>query len=244
VFRLEPAGAERSRALCAAAGRIDLKGMRLGVPVEFFGEGLDAGVARVCERTLERARALGAELEEVSLPHATRHAIAAYYIVAMAEASSNLSRFDGVRYGYRAADADSLDDLYTRSRTEGFGAEVQRRILLGTYVLSAGYYDAYYRKAAQVRGLIRQDYLDALARCDALIAPVSPVTAWKLGSIIDDPLKMYLMDIYTVSLNLAGLPGLAFPAGEADGLPVGMQLFGRPFDERTLLAAGGALMQR
>ncbi len=235
---------ESADALCAAAGRTDLKGMRLGVPVEFFGEGLDAGVARVCERTLERARALGAELEEVSLPHATRHAIAAYYIVAMAEASSNLSRFDGVRYGYRAADADSLDDLYTRSRTEGFGAEVQRRILLGTYVLSAGYYDAYYRKAAQVRGLIRQDYLDALARCDALIAPVSPVTAWKLGSIIDDPLKMYLMDIYTVSLNLAGLPGLAFPAGEVDGLPVGMQLFGRPFDERTLLAAGGALMQR
>lgn len=148
---------------------------------------------------------------DVSLPHATRHAIAAYYIVAMAEASSNLSRFDGVRYGYRAAEPKNLDDLYCRSRSEGFGQEVQRRILLGTYVLSAGYYDAYYKKAAQVRRLIRQDYLNALGSCDALFGPVSPVTAWKLGSIIDDPLKMYLMDIYTVSLNLAGSPASRFP---------------------------------
>lgn len=221
--------------------RSDLKGVRLGVPREFMAEGLDGPVAAACRDALDRARDLGAELVDVSLPHATRHAIAAYYIVAMAEASSNLSRFDGVRYGYRAADAASLDDLYCRSRSEGFGQEVQRRILLGTYVLSAGYYDAYYKKAAQVRRLIREDYLAALGSCDALFGPVSPVTAWKLGSIIDDPLKMYLMDIYTVSLNLAGLPGLSFPVGEAEGLPVGMQLIGRDFDESTLLDIGNVL---
>ena len=221
--------------------RADLKGVRLGVPREFMAEGLDGPVAKACQDALDRARDLGAELVDVSLPHATRHAIAAYYIVAMAEASSNLSRFDGVRYGYRAADPKNLDDLYCRSRSEGFGQEVQRRILLGTYVLSAGYYDAYYKKAAQVRRLIRQDYLNALGSCDALFGPVSPVTAWKLGSIIDDPLKMYLMDIYTVSLNLAGLPGLSFPVGEADGLPVGMQLIGRDFDEAGILGIGNVL---
>ena len=164
--------------------RTDLKGVRLGVPREFMAEGLDGPVAKACQDALARARDLGAELVDVSLPHATRHAIAAYYIVAMAEASSNLSRFDGVRYGYRAAEPKNLDDLYCRSRSEGFGQEVQRRILLGTYVLSAGYYDAYYKKAAQVRRLIRQDYLNALGSCDALFGPVSPVTAWKLGSII------------------------------------------------------------
>lgn len=221
--------------------RTDLKGVRLGVPREFMAEGLDGPVAKACQDALARARDLGAELVDVSLPHATRHAIAAYYIVAMAEASSNLSRFDGVRYGYRAAEPKNLDDLYCRSRSEGFGQEVQRRILLGTYVLSAGYYDAYYKKAAQVRRLIRQDYLNALGSCDALFGPVSPVTAWKLGSIIDDPLKMYLMDIYTVSLNLAGLPGLSFPVGEADGLPVGMQLIGKDFDEAGILGIGNVL---
>ncbi len=234
-------GGESPAELAALAGREDLKGIRLGVPAEFWGDGLDAGVGEVCRRMLDHARTLGAELVDVSLPHATRHAIAAYYIVAMAEASSNLSRYDGARYGYRAEGVRSLDELYTRSRTEGFGAEVQRRILLGTYVLSAGYYDAYYRRAAQVRRLIRQDYLHALEQCDAIIAPVSPVPAWKLGAIIDDPLQMYLMDIYTVSLNLAGLPGLAFPAGETDGLPVGIQLLGRAFDEGTLLGLGAAL---
>lgn len=224
-----------------ALSRSDLKGVRLGVPREFMSEGLDGPVAAACRDALDRARDLGAELVDVSLPHATRHAIAAYYIVAMAEASSNLSRFDGVRYGYRAANAANLDDLYCRSRSEGFGQEVQRRILLGTYVLSAGYYDAYYRKAAQVRRLIREDYLAALGSCDALFGPVSPVTAWEIGSIIDDPLKMYLMDIYTVSLNLAGLPGLSFPVGEADGLPVGMQLIGKDFDEAALLDIGNVL---
>lgn len=221
--------------------RMNLQGIRLGVPQEFMSEGLDASVAAVCRATLDRAQAAGATLVPVSLPHATRHAIAAYYIVAMAEASSNLSRFDGIRYGHRTTAAEDIDALYTCSRTEGFGSEVQRRILLGTYVLSAGYYDAYYRKAAQVRRLIRQDYLTALNQCNALLTPVSPVTAWKLGSIIDDPLKMYLMDIYTVSLNLAGLPGLAIPVGLADGMPVGMQLIGRDFDESTLLSLGNVL---
>lgn len=251
--------------LVRASQEGSLKGRTLGIPQEFFGEGLDAGVAKVCQETMDRARSLGAKLVNVSLPHSTRHAIATYYILAMAEASSNLSRFDGVRYGYRTKNIHNLDELYTLSRSQGFGHEVQRRILLGTYVLSAGYYDAYYRKAAQVRRLIRQDYLDALAQCDAILAPVSPVPAWKLGTIVDDPLQMYLMDIYTVSLNLAGLPGLAFPAGEcaatdavatpatglatpADGLsgrtlPVGMQLLGRAFDERTLLAICGALVR-
>lgn len=221
--------------------RMNLQGIRLGVPQEFMSEGLDASVAAVCRATLDRAQAAGATLVPVSLPHATRHAIAAYYIVAMAEASSNLSRFDGIRYGHRTTAAEDIDALYTCSRTESFGTEVQRRILLGTYVLSAGYYDAYYRKAAQVRRLIRQDYLTALNQCNALLTPVSPVTAWKLGSIIDDPLKMYLMDIYTVSLNLAGLPGLAIPVGLADGMPVGMQLIGRDFDESTLLSLGNVL---
>ena len=224
--------------------RTDLRGVRLGVPQECMGEGLDESVARVCRDALAHAQDLGAELVDVSLPHATRHAIAAYYIIAMAEASSNLSRFDGVRYGYRTPNPTDLETLYTHSRTEGFGTEVQRRILLGTYVLSAGYYDAYYRKAAQVRRLIRQDYINALGTCDALFSPVSPVTAWKLGSIIDDPLKMYLMDIYTVSLNLAGLPGLSFPVGMAGGLPVGMQLIGRDFAEQELIALGAPLQDR
>lgn len=236
---------ESCEELVDAARNGTLKGKRLGIPREFLeNDGLDVGVAKVCQQTMDRAKSEGAELIDISLPHATRHAIATYYIVAMAEASSNLSRFDGIRYGYRAKEVHDLNDVYTLSRTEGFGNEVKRRILLGTYVLSAGYYDAYYRKAAQVRRLIRQDYLNALEQCDAILAPVSPVTAWKLGSIIDDPLKMYLMDIYTVSLNLAGLPGLAFHAGTANALPVGMQLLGRAFDEKTLLALAGAFNRK
>ncbi|MBO4312597.1 MAG: Asp-tRNA(Asn)/Glu-tRNA(Gln) amidotransferase subunit GatA [Desulfovibrionaceae bacterium] len=220
----------------------DLKGFKIGVPAEFLHmEGMDPAVLSACERTLEMARGLGAELVEVSLPHSTRHAIAAYYIIAMAEASSNLARYDGVRYGHRSPKASTLEELYTLSRTEGVGPEVQRRILLGAYVLSAGYYDAYYRKAAEVRRLIRQDFHSALERCDIMLAPVSPVPAWKLGSIIDDPLKMYLMDIFTVSLNLAGLPGLSFPVGKAGNLPVGMQVIGREFDERTVFRAAHAL---
>lgn len=221
-----------------------LKGARLGIPREFFGQGLDGEVRQACRAAMDAAQAQGAALVEVSLPH-TEAAIATYYIIAMAEASSNLARYDGVRYGRRAAPVDSLEDLYVRSRTEGFGQEVRRRIMLGAYVLSSGYYDAYYRKAAQVRRLIRDEYLAALDQCDALWAPVSPVTAWAAGSHADDPLQMYLMDAYTLSLNLAGLPGLSQPVGlgAASGLPVGMQLIGRAFDEARLLALGHALEQ-
>lgn len=220
--------------------RRDLHGIRLGLPREFFGhEALDLGVKAACEEAMNCARSLGAELVEVSLPH-TEYAVAAYYIMAAAEAGSNLARYDGVRYGHRADNPASLEDLYVRSRTEGFGEEVQRRILLGAYVLSSGYYDAYYRKAAQVRRLIRQDYDDALKLCDAMLAPVSPVTAWKLGEV-HDPLQMYLMDIFTLSLNLAGLPGLSLPVGFSNGLPVGMQLMGRPLDEASLLNIGWTL---
>jgi len=174
------------------------------------------------------------------------YSIAAYYILATAEAGSNLARYDGVRYGHRATDLKNLNDLYTRSRTEGFGEEVQRRILLGAFVLSAGYYDAYYRKAAQIRRLIRQDFDEALRQCDAIIAPVSPIPAWSVGSV-SDPLQMYLMDIFTLSLNLAGLPGLTVPVGfapvESGMLPVGMQIMGRPFDEAGMLAIGHQLTQ-
>lgn len=217
--------------------RTSLKGLRLGVPQEFFAEGLDAEVSSACQYALESAKEMGATIVPVNLPH-TRASIATYYIIAMAEASSNLARFDGVRYGHRSQKVENLEDLYTNSRTEGFGEEVQRRIMLGTYVLSSGYYDAYYRKAAQVRRLIRQDYETALQHCDVLCGPASPVTAWPLASLNADPLQMYLMDIYTLSLNLAGLPGLSFPVGlgASSHMPVGMQLLGRAFDEGTLLS--------
>ncbi|MDR1776289.1 MAG: Asp-tRNA(Asn)/Glu-tRNA(Gln) amidotransferase subunit GatA [Desulfovibrio sp.] len=219
-----------------------LKGARLGMPKEFFGQGAAAEVRDACESALRAASRLGAELVEVSLPH-TRAAVATYYIIAMAEASSNLARFDGVRYGRRAENIHDLWELYVRSRSEGFGAEVKRRIMLGAYVLSAGYYDAYYRKAAQVRSLIRDEYLAALEHCDVICAPVSPETAWNIGTHSDDPLRMYLMDAYTLSLNLAGLPGLSLPVGlgAQSGMPVGMQIIGRAFGEVGLLALGHAL---
>lgn len=228
----------------ALAKRTDLKGLRIGIPQEFFADGLDYEVDKACQNALAVAKDLGAHIVPVSLPH-TSASIATYYIIAMAEASSNLARFDGVRYGHRSAHSDDLQDLYTNSRSEGFGEEVQRRIMLGTYVLSSGYYDAYYRKAAQVRRLIRQDYEQALSQCDVLCGPASPVTAWPLGALTKDPLQMYLMDIYTLSLNLAGLPGLSFPVGlgEKSHLPVGMQLLGRAFDEATLLSVAHVLGQ-
>ena len=221
-----------------------LKGARLGIPKEFFGEGLAAEVREACQTAMNTAQAQGVELVEVSLPH-TDAAIATYYIVAMAEASSNLARFDGVRYGRRATDIKNLEELYVHSRSQGFGQEVKRRIMLGAYVLSSGYYDAYYRKAAQVRRMIRDEYLAALDQCDALWAPVSPVTAWNVGSLTADPLQMYLMDAYTLSLNLAGLPGLSMPVGlgAESSMPVGMQLIGKAFDEAALLALGHALEQ-
>ncbi|WP_297671144.1 Asp-tRNA(Asn)/Glu-tRNA(Gln) amidotransferase subunit GatA [uncultured Desulfovibrio sp.] len=226
----------------AALEHRPLKGARLGIPKEFFGKGLAPEVRDACRAAMDAAAAQGAELVDVNLPH-TDAAIATYYIIAMAEASSNLARYDGVRYGRRAEGIGNLEELYVRSRSEGFGQEVKRRIMLGAYVLSSGYYDAYYRKAAQVRRLIRDEYLAALARCDALWAPVSPVTAWNLGSHADDPLQMYLMDAYTLSLNLAGLPGLSMPVGTGaeSGLPVGMQLIGKAFAEADLLSLGHAL---
>lgn len=246
------AGPDERDSTCAAAAVPDylaavragngLKGKRLGLPREYMANAaLDPKVARLCRNAVDTARQLGAEIVDVSLPHAD-YSIAVYYILTTAEASSNLARYDGVRYGHRAKDVRDLDDLYTRSRTEGFGPEVQRRIILGTYVLSAGYYDAYYRKAAQIRRLISRDFDQALARCDMILAPVSPITAWPSGSVTD-PLQLYQMDVYTLSLNLAGLPGLCFPVGLADGLPVGMQLMGKAFAEADLLAGGDALVK-
>ncbi len=212
-----------------------LAGLRIGLPREYFGEGMADDVRAGVETALDTYRALGAVTVEVSLPNA-RLAIPAYYVIAPAEASSNLSRFDGVRYGHRAADYTDLDDMYRKSRAEGFGAEVQRRILVGTYVLSHGYYDAYYLQAQKLRRLIAEDFQRAFEACDVIAGPTSPTTAWGIGEKSDDPVQMYLSDIYTISLNLAGLPGLSHPCGfGSDGLPVGLQLVGNYFSEARLL---------
>ncbi len=229
---------------CLEALSGDVSGLVLGLPREYFvAEGVDPEVlARVREAVAELERA-GAKMREVSLPH-TRHAIATYYLIAPAEASSNLARYDGVRYGHRAADAATLGDMYRRTRSEGFGSEVKRRILLGTYVLSAGYYDAYYRKALQVRTLLRRDFERALAACDVLVTPTAPEVAFRLGEKSADPLRMYLSDVYTVSANLAGVPGLSIPCGFAHGMPVGLQLLGRALDEATLLRVADAYQRR
>jgi len=227
----------------AALGRKDsLKGLRLGMPEQYWGEGLSAEVDAACRSAIDLATSLGAEIVPVSLPH-TEYAIATYYILAMAEASSNLARFDGVRYGHRSSETRDLATMYTRSRCEGFGEEVMRRIMLGTYVLSAGYYDAYYKKAAQVRRLIRQDFLNALTECDLLCGPACPTTAFAIGENTADPLQMYLTDIFTISLNLSGLPGLSLPVGlgKDSGMPVGLQLFAGNMDEARLLAAAATL---
>lgn len=226
------------------AERGDLKGLTVGLPKEYWDEGLDPEVESTLSKSLDTLKELGATLKEVSLP-LTKYAVPTYYIIAMAEASSNLARFDGVRYGRRAENPEDLLDLYVRSRTEGFGDEVQRRIMIGTYVLSAGYYDAYYRKAAQVRRRIRDDFLAALDGCDVLAGATSPTVAWQLGALTDDPLKMYLMDIFTLSINLAGLPGLVLPVGlgRESGMPVGLQLIGKSFDESTLFQTGHLLEQ-
>ncbi|MGI8770594.1 MAG: Asp-tRNA(Asn)/Glu-tRNA(Gln) amidotransferase subunit GatA [Acidobacteriaceae bacterium] len=215
-----------------------VEGLKVGVPEEYFAEGLDAEVRSVVEQAIESLRAQGCSVEPVSLPH-TRYAIPTYYVLATAEASSNLARYDGARYGYRAADASSLSAMYRRSRDEGFGAEVKRRILLGTYVLSAGYYDAYYRKAQQVRRLLTDDFLRAFAKVDVLVTPTAPTPAFKLGEKSDDPVAMYLADIYTVTANLAGICGLSVPGGMSrEGLPIGVQVLGRHFDEATVLRVG------
>ena len=212
----------------------DLKGLRIGLPKEYFAEGLDSDVARVIESAIDQYRKLGAEIIDVSLPN-TNLSIPVYYVVALAECSSNLSRFDGVRFGHRCDNPKDLEDLYKRSRGEGFGEEVKRRIMLGTYALSAGYYDAYYLKAQQVRRLIKQDFEKAFEQVDVIAGPTTPEVAFKLGDKTDDPVSMYLQDIYTISLNLAGLPGMSIPAGFSQGLPVGLQLIGNYFDEARLL---------
>jgi aspartyl-tRNA(Asn)/glutamyl-tRNA(Gln) amidotransferase subunit A len=212
----------------------DIKGLRLGIPKDYFASGMQPEVAQAVRRAIIELERQGALVEEISLPH-TEFAVAAYYIVATAEASSNLARYDGMRYGYRAP-ARGLTETYMLSREAGFGPEVKRRIILGTYVLSAGYYDAYYLKAQKARALIKRDFDDAFKTCDAIITPTAPTTAFKIGEKIQNPLQMYLSDLYTISINLAGLPALSLPCGfDSRGLPVGIQIIGKHFDESTIL---------
>ena len=211
-----------------------LAGLRIGLPKEYFGAGLDSRIADAVLAVVEELKKLGATVKEISLPN-MQHAIPAYYVIAPAEASSNLSRFDGVRFGYRCEDPKDLQDLYKRSRGEGFGAEVKRRIMVGTYALSAGYYDAYYIKAQQIRRLIKNDFVAAFKDVDVILGPTTPNPAWKLGEKASDPVSAYLEDIYTITANLAGIPGLSMPAGFVDGLPVGVQLLGNYFQEGRLL---------
>jgi len=222
----------------------DVSGLVLGLPREYFvEEGVDPGVLSAVRSAVAELERAGAEAREISLPH-THAAIATYYLIATAEASSNLARYDGVRYGRRAEGAVGLTDMYHRTRSEGFGSEVKRRILLGTYVLSAGYYDAYYRKAQQVRTLLRRDFEQALQHCDVIVTPTSPEIAFPLGSKTADPLRMYLSDVYTVSANLAGVPGVSIPCGFESGMPVGLQLLGRPLEEAALLRVADAYQRR
>lgn len=226
-----------------AALHAGVKGLKIGLPREYFIEGLHADVHRALQEAIAVYRDLGAEIVEVSLPH-TDYALACYYLVATAEASSNLARYDGVRYGVRAEQARNLLEMYMQSRAAGFGAEVKRRIMLGTYALSSGYYDAYYLKAQKVRTLIRQDFLHAFERCDVLLNPVAPTPAFRIGEKTADPLTMYLSDIFTIPVNLAGTCALTLPCGfSAQGLPIGMQLAGRPLDEATILRVGQAYQQ-
>ena len=220
----------------------DIKGLRLGIPNEFFVAGMQAEVEHSVRRAISELEKSGAVIEEISLPH-TEYAVAVYYVVATAEASSNLARYDGMRYGYHAG-AKDLTETYRITRDEGFGAEVKRRIMLGTYALSAGYYDAYYLKAQRVRKLIKGDFDEAFKRCDAIVTPTAPTTAFKLGEKTQDPLQMYLSDIYTISINLAGVPAISLPCGfDQDAVPVGMQVIGKHFDEATILRVAHAYEQ-
>jgi len=217
--------------------------LRLAVPREYFGEGIESDVESSVREAIAVLEGLGASVETVSLPH-TEYAVATYYLVATAEASSNLARYDGIRYGVRASAATSLVDVYRRSREEGFGAEVKRRIMLGTYALSAGYYDAYYGRAQKVRTLIRRDFERVFERCDLIVAPVAPTTAFRIGEKVGDPLTMYLSDVLTIAVNLAGLPGMSVPCGvDASGMPIGLQIIGRPFGEAEMLRAAHAYEQ-
>jgi aspartyl-tRNA(Asn)/glutamyl-tRNA(Gln) amidotransferase subunit A len=212
-----------------------VRGLRLGIAKEYFGDGLDAEVRQAVESAIDKLKSLGCEVVPVSLPH-TAYAIPTYYLIATAEASSNLARYDGVRYGYRAAGVTSLSEMYRRSRDEGFGAEVKRRIMLGTYALSAGYYDACYLKAQKVRALLTRDFEEAFRKVDAIVTPTSPTAAFRLGEKSNDPLAMYLADIYTVTADLAGIPGISVPCGETtEKLPIGLQILGKHFDEATIL---------
>ena len=221
----------------------DVRGLRVGVPREYYGAGLDAEVKHSIEVAISKLDQMGAEIVDISLPH-TEYAIPVYYLIATAEASSNLARYDGVRYGFRAEEATTLQAMYARSRDQGFGAEVKRRIMLGTYALSAGYYDQYYGKAQKVRSLIERDFRNAFERCDVIATPTSPTPAFKFGAKTDDPLEMYFSDIYTITANLAGVPALSLPCGlSSSGLPIGMQLIGKHFDEGRLLRAAHNLEQ-
>jgi len=218
-----------------AALKQPVAGLRVGVPAEYFGEGLDAEVRAAVEKTVAQLEAAGCIIVPVHLPH-TKYAVPTYYVIATAEASSNLSRFDGVRFGLRSEESKTLSAMYKKTRDEGFGAEVKRRILLGTYVLSAGYYDAYYRKAQQVRTLITRDFLEAFAKVDVIVGPMTPTAAFKIGEKADDPMAMYLADIYSVAASLAGICGVSVPCGTtSQGLPIGVQIMGRHFDEATVL---------
>ena len=217
-------------------------GLRIGIPKEYFDQGLESGVAERVQEALAEFERLGAVISDVSLPHAPL-SIPAYYVVAPAECSSNLSRYDGVRFGYRAENASDLLDMYKRSRSEGFGTEVKRRIMVGTYVLSAGYYDAYYLKAQKLRRRISEDFQKAFERVDVIMGPTTPGVAFKLGEKTDDPISMYLCDVYTTGVNLAGLPAASIPVGFADGLPVGLHLIGNYFREARLLNAAHQYQQ-
>ena len=219
-----------------------LAGLKIGLPREYFAEGLNAGVAKVVQEAIDQYRKLGAETVEISLPN-NRLAIPVYYVLAPAEASSNLARFDGVRYGHRAPEYGDLLDMYCKTRAQGFGAEVKRRIMVGTYVLSAGYYDAYYLKAQKIRRLIAQDFEKAFQQCDVIMGPAAPGTAFKTGEKTSDPVAMYLEDLYTIAVNLAGLPGMSVPAGFANGLPVGLQIIGNYFSEARMLGIGHQYQQ-
>ncbi|MBP1728501.1 MAG: gatA [Deltaproteobacteria bacterium] len=223
--------------------RSDVKGMKIGLPKEYFIDGLDEDVKKALDLAIDAYRGLGAEFVELALPH-TDYAVAAYYLIATAEASSNLARYDGVRFGHRTADAKGLADMYRQSRAEGFGAEVKRRIMLGTYALSSGYYDAYYLKAQKVRTLIMQDFLKAFEKVDVILTPVAPTPAFKIGEKTADPLQMYLSDIFTIPVNLAGTCAISVPAGMSRaGLPIGLQLIGKPFGEESIIRAAYAFEQ-
>jgi aspartyl-tRNA(Asn)/glutamyl-tRNA(Gln) amidotransferase subunit A len=220
----------------------DVRGMKLGVPEEYMAEGIDPAVRGLIIKAMEKLESLGAVVEYTTLPH-TEYALPTYYMIAPAEASSNLARYDGVRYGIRAEEAEDIIDMFMKTRSKGFGNEVKRRIMLGTYALSAGYYDAYYLKALKVRTLIKEDFDRAFEKYDLLLSPVSPTTAFNIGEKVGDPLQMYLSDVCTISVNLAGIPGMSIPCGFAGGMPVGLQLMGRHFDEGTLLRVAYAFEQ-